>query len=66
MSKIEAIDRMNWAVNRIEFMITMFRAANQAELAFNENGLCGMCEALRDISDLINDASIILQKKSPR
>lgn len=66
MKIIEALDKLNWALNRIEFLENLFSVVDAEQFSFTEYGLCGLCQNLREVGGLINDASNIIteNKKS--
>jgi len=61
MGYISMMDNLNGVKNKIGFFMNMFNAADPRELEFNEESLCGLCQILREIYDLIDNAEMNLE-----
>ena len=55
MGIIHALDKVGEARHRIGFVERMFTAANPRELEFSEESLCGFCQILRGVMDILDE-----------
>lgn len=61
-SRIDIIDRLSWASERLAFINDIFSAVKCDELDISEDGMCGFCQILREIGGLIDEAGALYKK----